>query len=215
MLKEAWNVQSSTTVATVSSRGDVSSGDHQIWCKPVAREKHKFISRTLVTTTTTSSDGTTEPLPVALLIMDNRGKSEKAQICGWQPCYTNQKPCGQDDEMGKPIYEWAVVGRRKASLQFTMKTAADGINFRTDYFGKAVIGQPGVVLKREGIVCLSMIPDKSTGDGKMNQSENCWTCKAGAGMDVVLMLCFVACFDKVKKAQKDNEAGLGVAAACG
>jgi len=138
---------------------------------------------------------------IAVLVLDNP-KTLHCQICSFRPIRNGQKSCDSHD--GSSLYKWASAKKRSGTLQFDMQ-GDDGVNYHTDYFGNALFGHPRLVLKREGRPCSSFV----------RKDRGCWQVKVGPGVDPALILCFVACFDKLRESEKRNEEALFGAAVCG
>jgi hypothetical protein len=121
----------------------------------------------------------TTPLAVLMLVE----KDQQARICSFTPSRPYQPSCGEHD--GRSLFQWAVVAKREESHQYTMKTTADNIEYATDFFGSAS-SQKNLVLKRQGHVCASLQEPK-------------WKCRIGPGIDPAMIVCFLACHDKLQE----------------
>jgi hypothetical protein len=117
-----------------------------------------------------------------------------AHICSFTPYNAKQTSCGE--HRGRSLFEWAVVAKRSESAQFTMTTAPDGICHATDYFGPVLYGPLKLVLKQKGLVCASLVEAPK------------WKCRVSPGIDPAMIVCFVACIDKLR----ENEAERLIAA---
>jgi hypothetical protein len=130
-----------------------------------------------------------EPLAV-MGVSDFQTHNCKAHIYSFMPCNANQKSCGE--HLGQSLFEWAVVANQSESHQYTMTTAADGICHTTDYFGPVLYGPPKMVLKREGVVCASLVEAPK------------WKCRVSPGMDPAMIVCFVASIDKLRESEAER-----------
>jgi hypothetical protein len=135
----------------------------------------------------------TEPLAV-MRVTDFKTHKCTAHICSFTPYNAKQTSCGE--HRGRSLFEWAVVAKRSESAQFTMTTAPDGICHATDYFGPVLYGPLKLVLKQKGLVCASLVEAPK------------WKCRVSPGIDPAMIVCFVACIDKLR----ENEAERLIAA---
>jgi len=130
---------------------------------------------------------------LAVMITDDP-KKLIIQICSYTKAFEGQK--GIVEHQGRMLYPWAVVQPIRNSNQYEMK-AQDGTYFRTDLYGPVGSSRPvKVIVKRDGLFCADVQEER----GQLKQ----WKCKVGPGVDPALLLCFVACYDKLRQLKDDE-----------
>lgn len=120
------------------------------------------------------------------------------QVCSFSP--KEKGAASVEHYQGRSLYEYGSVSRDFRNRQlFVLKVAGDGgVTFRTDTYGSCLSRKvSGVTVKRDGLVCASMVPSTET-------KEKMWDCRVGcSGMETWLLVALVACFDKFP--QMDEE----------
>jgi len=106
------------------------------------------------------------------------------------PAKPRQTTCGEYE--GQPLYEWAVVTKRKESHQYNMTTVSDGIVYTTEFIGSIFLGPRKLAVIRQGLLCATLT----------RQGTNQYKCRVGPGIDPLLMLCFITCVDKIHECEK-------------
>jgi hypothetical protein len=136
-------------------------------------------------------DGTT---PLAVLRLENYAKPNvKLQICAFPSKEMNATKSGGTYQ-GKPLVEWAVVSKRLESNLYDM-TTADGTDFTTEFFGKAIASSWQLALKQQSRVCASL---------RLDKSNRKWKCRVGVGVDAAVVVCFLAGMDKLRESEADK-----------
>jgi len=126
--------------------------------------------------------------PVALMHLKDQ-KALKAGIFAFAPCHPNQTNTAEHH--GAPLYQWATVTMEKGSGKCTMIVEAEDCTYKTEFYGSRWSHDNCVVL-RDGVVCASLK------DGKE------WICRICPKIDPALLVCFVACIDRLRMAHEDN-----------
>jgi hypothetical protein len=135
-------------------------------------------------------DGT----PLAVLRLENYAKHNvKLQICAFSSKEMNSLKSGGTYQ-GQPLVEWAVVSKRLESNLYDM-TTADGTDFTTEFFGKAIASSWQLALKQQSRVCASL---------RLDKSNRKWKCRVGVGVDAAVVVCFLAGMDKLRESEAEK-----------
>lgn len=121
----------------------------------------------------------------------------RAGIYGFEkPLMNDAKPSSFTHE-GQALFEWAIVSKRKDSnLHDMTTTGSPEVTYTTEYFGPKW-SRNKLVVKKQGQVCASLQLQKSSSSRQQQQ----WHCRVSPGIDPVLMVCFVACLDRLIEAK--------------
>ena len=113
---------------------------------------------------------------------------------------------------GQALFEWAVVSKRKNSNLHVM-TTTDGnekkkkTSYTTEYFGgrftrnKLVVKKQGQQQQQQVCASLQLKNSPSLIVQQQQQQQKTWHCCVNPGIDPVLMVCFVACLDRLVEAK--------------
>ena len=101
--------------------------------------------------------------------MEDRKKLH-ATICAFAPSREGQPSYGE--HQGRLIYPWAVVQAIRNSNQFSLKTTADDVAFRTDLYGSVRTHAPvKLVIKREGVFCASIEEERKLKFAEISENK--------------------------------------------